>query len=160
MRIAIFPGSFDPPTLGHIDLITRASHLCDRLVVGVLHNPDKKTAFSAQERVEMLTEAIAHISNVEVMHFSGLLVDLARQENADFVVRGVRGEQDLAAETSMAFANGILLPGLETVLLPASAQLEAVSSSLVRQIAQFGGDVRAFVPASAVDEIQRRFYNK
>ncbi len=159
MRTAIFPGSFDPVTLGHLDLMKRASKLCDRLVVGVLYNPDKASHFTPQQRVDMIKRAVTEIPGVHVVHFAGLMVELAKREGATLVIRGVRGAADLQAESAMAHANGILMPGLETVLLPAGAQFEAVSSSLVRQIAQFGGDIRPFVPASAVDEIAARFYN-
>lgn len=159
MTTAIFPGSFDPLTLGHLDLIERAGRLCDTLIVGVLYNPDKSSFFTPQQRVDMIHRALGNRENVRVVQFAGLMVELARQENASFVIRGVRGAADLQSESAMAHANGLLLPGLETVFLPASAQFEAISSSLVRQIAQFGGNLNPFVPAALVDEIAARFYN-
>ena len=159
MRTAIFPGSFDPLTLGHLDLIERARKLCDTLVVGVLYNPDKSSFFAPQQRVDMIHRALGEKDNVRVVRFAGLMVELARQERASFVIRGVRGAADLQSEAAMAHANGLLLPGLETVFLPASAQFEAVSSTLVRQIAQFGRDLKPFVPEALVDEIAARFYN-
>ena len=159
MRIAVFPGSFDPVTLGHLDLIERARKLCDLLIVGVLYNPDKSSFFTPQQRVDMLRRAIGDSSGVRVLHHAGLMVNLARAQGATLVIRGVRGAADLQAESAMAHANSTLMPGLETVLLPAGAQFEAVSSSLVRQIAQFGGDLQHFVHPDLVDEIAARFYN-
>ncbi len=160
MRTAIFPGSFDPVTLGHLDLMHRAHQLCDLLIVGVLHNPAKPSYFSPQQRVDMISRALGPLSGVHVVHFAGLMVDLAKREGATLVIRGVRGGADLQVESAMARANSQLMPGLETVLLPAGAQFEAVSSSLVREIAQFGGDLKPFVHPTAVDEIAARFYNR
>lgn len=159
MRTAIFPGSFDPVTLGHVDLICRAACLADRLIVGLLVNPDKQGYFSLEERQAMIARALPNLSNVSVLPFEGLLADFARAQGASLLVRGVRGAQDLQYEMDMAWANARLCDGLETILLPARPQLASISSSLVRQIARFGGDLSAFVPASAVDEITRRFYN-
>ncbi len=159
MKTAIFPGSFDPVTKGHLDLINRSKILCDRLIVAVLNNPDKQGFFPVERRIAMIREALAPGKELEVISFSGLLVELAEQVSADFVIRGVRGTQDLENETAMAFTNAQLRPGLETVFLPASPQFASLSSSLVRQIAGFHGDISFFVPASAVDEILRRFYN-
>jgi pantetheine-phosphate adenylyltransferase len=154
---AIFPGSFDPVTLGHADVIRRAARLADELIVAVLVNPDKKTMFTTQERVEMLAAACAEWKNVRVVSFAGLLADLARREGATLIVRGVRGVAEFEAETAMAQANSLLLPGLETALLPAAAGLASVSSSLVRQIAAFGGDVAPFVPPAAAGAIRVKY---
>lgn len=159
MRTAIFPGSFDPITIGHVDLIRRGAALCDRLIVAVLVNPDKRACFSREERVRMIGRAVTGIPGVEVEAFSGLLADLARLRGAGCILRGIRGQADLSYETDMAWANAQLYQGLETVFLPARPELAAISSSLVRQIAGFGGDISPFVPAFAVDEITRRFYN-
>lgn len=153
---AIFPGSFDPVTLGHLDLINRASAFCDELIVALLINPDKQGFFTIAERFEMLTESCQHLPNVRVMQFSGLLVDLAKQEGVRLVVRGVRSTSDLEMESAMAQANAVLLPGLETLLLPASSFAAGISSSLVRQIASFHGDVTPFVPPGVVEQIQKR----
>jgi pantetheine-phosphate adenylyltransferase len=159
MMKAIFPGSFDPPTKGHVDLIRRSAYLCDRLVVGVLINPDKRSLFTPEQRVDMLERCTADYNNVEVHAFTGLLVDFARQQGARLILRGVRGAADLENESAMAWANAQLLPGLETLLIPASAKYTGISSSLIRQIAQMGGDISSFVPEALIDEIQSTFYN-
>lgn len=159
MITAIYPGSFDPPTKGHVDLIQRAARLFDRVVVGVLVNPDKRGSFTPEQRVDMLRRCTAGMGNVQVHAFSGLLVDFARQQGASLVLRGVRGVADLESESTMAWANAQLMPGLETLLMPASAQHAGISSSLIRQIAQMGGDISPFVPEALIDEIQRTFYN-
>ncbi len=154
---AIFPGSFDPVTKGHLDLISRAAALCEELVVAVLVNPDKQGLFTAEERLSMLREACAGLPNVTFVRFSGLLADLARETGIRLVIRGVRTAADLDAELAMAGANKTLLPGLETVLLPAAPEVSGISSSLVRQIASFGGDLDPFVPQSAAEALRRRY---
>lgn len=153
---AIFPGSFDPVTLGHLDLINRASAFCDELIVALLINPDKQGFFTIAEREEMLKEACQHLPHVKVMQFSGLLADFAKQEGVRLVIRGVRSTSDLEMESAMAQANAVLLPGMETLLLPASSFAAGISSSLVRQIASFHGDVTPFVPPGVVEQIQKR----
>lgn len=160
MKTALFPGSFDPPTLGHIDLIRRAARLCDRLIVAVLVNPDKKSSFSAQERVAMLKAALDRLEGVEVLAFGGLTVELAREYGVDFIIRGLRDAQDLSAESSLAWGNEALAPGLDTLMLLTRPELSFISSSLVRQAAGFGADISAFVPECLVDEIMERLYNK
>lgn len=159
MRIAIFPGSFDPITLGHVDLIRRGTALCDQLIVAVLVNPDKRAYFTQEERIRMISQAVRDVPGVTVEAFSGLLAEFADMRGASFILRGIRGQMDLIYETDMAWANEQLLSGLETVFLPARPELAPISSSMVRQIAAFGGDISPFVPASAVDEITHRFYN-
>lgn len=136
-----------------MDIITRACALYERVIVGVLQNPDKQHLFTCDERADMLTSACRHLPNVRVTTFSGLLVDFARQENVRVILRGVRGAADLDSESLMARANRSMLPGLETILLPASGATEAISSSLVRQIAALGGDVSMFVPAAVMPYI-------
>ncbi|MDD4081372.1 MAG: pantetheine-phosphate adenylyltransferase [Eubacteriales bacterium] len=157
---AIFPGSFDPITIGHLDLIRRAAAFCEEIFVAILINPDKEGAFPLPERLDMVKSACAAFSNVRVLGFSGLLVDLARKLDTRLVIRGVRGGYDLENETAMAWANAAMLPGLETLFLPASDGLGGVSSSLVRQIARFGGDFSAFVPAGAADIVRARLHDK
>lgn len=160
MKTALFPGSFDPVTLGHLDLIRRARKLCDRLIVAIMVNPDKQGSFSAEERRAMLTKALSRMDGVEVVAFDGLTADFARDQQVDFMVRGVRDAQDLAIETSLAWGNEALLSGLETVVLLTRPELSFISSSLVRQAARFGADISAFVPGCLVDEITNRLYNK
>ena len=154
---AIFPGTFDPVTLGHVDVIARASRLADELLVAVLVNPDKQTMFTMQERVDLLEKACEGMRNVRVASFTGLLADLARREGAGVIVRGVRGVAEFDLETAMAHANARLMPGLMTVFLPASPGLTDISSSLVRQIAVFHGDLSPFLPPAAADAIRVKY---
>ena len=156
----LYPGSFDPVTLGHMDMIRRAAALFDTVVVGVLHNPEKQGCFSVEQRVDMLKKACAGIPNVQVISYGGLLAQLTREEGISVVVRGVRGVNDLESETAMARINGQLNPGLETLLLPASPACGDISASMVRQLAQFGADIAPYVPREALEEIQKMFAQK
>ena len=159
MKTAVFPGSFDPVTLGHVDLIKRAGRLCDRLIVAVMVNPDKQGSFTAEERIAMIEGALDGQEGVEVKASFGLTVDFVKEQGADFIVRGVRDAMDLSAEASLAWSNEALAEGLDTVILLTKPELTFISSSLVRQAAHFGADISAFVPQSAVDEIMNRLYN-
>ena len=157
---AIFPGSFDPVTLGHLDLIARACAVCDELVVALLVNPDKGGLFTIPERLALLREACAGLHNVSVVSSAGLLADLARETGIRMILRGLRTAADFDVENAMAQANRTLLPGLETLFLPASPALSCVSSSLVRQIASLGGDVSGFVPRGVAETLRTRFSHK
>ncbi len=145
---AIFPGSFDPVTRGHMDIIRRALAFVDELVVAIMVNPDKQGFLSLEQRKLLIVAACCeeNLSGVKVVADDGLLTDLARREGASLIIKGVRNAGDLDTETAMAHANAMMSPGLETVLLPASSAVAAVSSSLVRQIASFGGEIDHFVP--------------
>ena len=156
MKTILYPGSFDPVTLGHMDIIQRASSLADRLLVAVLINPNKTGMFPPQERVEMLQEACAEIQNVKVIMFTGLLADLARREQVQAIIKGVRGVIDLENETTMARANKQLGGGLETLFLPSSSKVEHISSTLVREIAAFHGNVDEYVPACVACRLRER----
>jgi pantetheine-phosphate adenylyltransferase len=147
LTVALCPGSFDPPTLGHEDVVRRALAFADRVIVAVSHAPTtaKKGMFTVDERVEMLREAFADEPRVEAAEFQGLLVDFARRTGATLVVRGVRTVADWEYESQLAIMNRRLHPGLETVVLPAEPMHAHVSSTLVRQIAALGGDVAPFV---------------
>lgn len=149
-RICIYPGSFDPITLGHMDIIRRACVLFDRVIVAVLHNPAKKGLFTPEERVEMIRAACADLSQVETAAFDGLLVDAVRKTGAVAVVRGLRAVSDYESERVMAQLNSELLPGMETVFLMARPEHGHVSSSAVREIASFGGNFSAYVPPCVV----------
>ncbi len=156
MRTAIYPGSFDPVTLGHWDLIQRAEKLVDRLVVAVLHNPSKTSAFSVEERVEMLRELVGERPIIEVTSFHGLLVDFAKTQGAQCIVRGVRAFSDFEYEFQMALMNRKLAPELETVFLMPKERYSAVSSRLVREIGSMGGNLTELVPPALRERIAHR----
>jgi len=152
MRTLMYPGSFDPVTRGHMDIITRASRLCDRLVVAVLHNPDKRGAIPVEERVRLLEAACAGLPNVQVVARGGLMIDCAAEMGAQAVVRGIRPLGDFEAEYQMAQINRAL-GGVETLMMTTSEGLSSISSSVVRQIASFGGDIAPFVPEGMAQQI-------
>jgi len=149
----LYAGSFDPVTCGHMDIIERAARLCDELVVAVMHNPDKRGAFPAQERVRLLEKACAGLSNVRVIAHGGLLVECAKEQQVTCVVRGVRPLGDFESEYQMAQVNR-MLGGVETLMMPTTESLASVSSSIVRQIAGFGGNIDSLVPACIAAEIR------
>ena len=157
MKAAIYPGSFDPITNGHMDIIRRAASMFDQVLVAVMINPGKTGLFTPDERVEMIQEAIRGMENVRVIACAGLLADLAREEKINILVKGVRTTMDLESELAMAFANKQLNPTLDTVLLPTSAETAHISSTLVREISLFHGDISAFVPTCVVPKMQQRF---
>lgn len=156
MRIGIYPGSFDPVTLGHLDIIIRASRLVDQLIIGVLVNGAKSPMFSMEERIELLCRVTAHMPNVVVEKHDGLLVDFARQKNATVLVRGLRAVTDFEYELQIAQTNHKLNPFVDTVFLTTSVEYSYVSSSIVREIASYGGDISQFVPECIVDDIYRK----
>ncbi len=156
MRSAIYPGSFDPVTLGHWDLIQRAARLVDRLVVAVLQNPAKTAAFTVDERIEMLKELTTSLPQVEVTAFHGLLVDFAKAQNAQVIVRGVRAFSDFEYEFQMALMNRKLAPDLETVFLMPKEKYSVVSSRFVREIGTMGGSLSELVPEPLCERIARR----
>lgn len=160
MKTAIYPGSFDPVTLGHIDIIHRAAAMTDRLIIGVLHNSSKTPLFSIEERVNMLKEACKDLSNVEVMHFDGLLVDFAKEVNADVIVRGLRAVTDFEYELQWAQSNQAVYPAIDTVFLVTNVQYSYLSSSVVREYASHGGDVTSFVPDFVVELLREKFAYK
>ena len=156
MRTAIYPGSFDPVTLGHWDIIQRAEKLVDQLVVAVLHNPSKTSAFTVEERVAMLRELVGEHPGVTITSFHGLLVDFAKSQGAQFIVRGVRAFSDFEYEFQMALMNRKLAPELETVFLMPKEKYSAVSSRLVREIGSMGGNLSDLVPDSLRERIAGR----
>ncbi|GAB98008.1 pantetheine-phosphate adenylyltransferase [Kineosphaera limosa] len=148
MRRCVCPGSFDPVTLGHLDVINRAARLYDEVVVAVLDNPAKHSLFSLQERVELLTEQVRDLGGVRVMPFGGrLLVELCEQVDAQAIVKGLRGEVDYSYELPMAVMNR-RLTGVETLFMPGEPGLNEVSSSLIKEVARYGGDVSGLLPAA------------
>ena len=156
MKTAICPGSFDPVTLGHMDIIRRASKIFDKVIVAVMVNPAKKTAFTLEERVALLKKATAEMESVEVIGFDGFLADLARKRGACAIVKGLRAVSDFEYEFQMALINQKLNSELETMFLTTQAQNMYLSSSMVKDIASFGGDISSFVPACILDDIRER----
>jgi pantetheine-phosphate adenylyltransferase len=156
VKIAICPGSFDPVTLGHMDIINRARKLFDHIIVAVLVNPEKHTAFTVEERINMLKRCTQDMEDVEVAGFDGLIADYARIRNATAIVRGLRAMSDFEYEFQMALFNKKLNPNLETVYLNTTAENMFLSSSGVKQVASFGGDISNFVPACILYDIEQR----
>ena len=155
--LCVYPGSFDPVTIGHVDLIARAAKIFPHVIVAVLHNPDKLGKFATEERIAMLTKACEHIPNVSIDSFGGLLVDYMRKCKADVVLRGLRAVTDFENEFQMAQINRQIAPEIETLFLMTSPNYAYISSSAVRQIASFGGDVSTLVPACILDDVYKAF---
>jgi pantetheine-phosphate adenylyltransferase len=156
-RIAIYPGSFDPPTRGHEDLIRRSLLLSDRLIVAVAVNVAKQPLFTVEQRLEMLRTTVGDDARIELVAFEGLLADFARQVGAAVVIRGLRAVSDFEYEFQMALMNRQLHPSLETVFLVPALDLTYLSSSLVREVARFGGDVSALVHPAVAEALRARF---
>lgn len=152
---ALYPGSFDPLTLGHLDLIERASALFEQIVVAVLQNPSKTPAFSLEARLAQITAATSHLPNVEVGSFDGLTVQYARQCQAQVILRGLRALSDFEFELQIAHTNKSLDPSIETVFLATATQHSFLSSSVVKEVARFGGDVRHMVPTGVASDLVR-----
>ncbi len=160
MLKAIYPGSFDPATYGHLDVIRRASVSFDRVVVGVLQNSAKSPLFSVEERVKMLKEVTKDLPNVEIIPFDGLLVDFAEQIGADVVIRGLRAITDFEYELQMSQTNQRMKPDIETMFLTTSIEYSYLSSTTVREIAAFGGDVSQFVPEAVEIALREKMKEK
>ncbi len=156
MKLAICPGSFDPVTKGHLDIITRASGLFDEVIVLVVHNPAKNPSFTPQERMEMIHKVTEHLPNIRVDTFEGLLADYAKQKGACAIVKGLRAVSDFEYEFQMALVNKKLYPEAETVFVPTSMENMYLSSSIVKQVASFGGNISDFVPEPILDQIRDR----
>jgi pantetheine-phosphate adenylyltransferase len=157
MRHCIYPGTFDPITCGHLDVLARAARLFDRVTVAVADNPSKEPLFSAGERRSMIVANVAGLPNVEVTTFGGLLVDFAFQQKADAIIRGLRALSDFEFEFNMALMNRHLQPMIETIFVMPNEQFSYTSSSLVKQVARYGGHVGHFVPANVADALRRAF---
>ena len=151
--IAIYPGSFDPITLGHLDIIERGSRLFEKIIVAVLSNPSKHPLFTVQERVEQIERCTQRLANVSVDSFSGFTVEYAKQKEATVLLRGLRVLSDFEKELQMAHTNQTLWAGIETVFLATTKEYSFLSSSIVKEIAQFGGSIRHLVPAAVLPDI-------
>lgn len=154
--IAIYPGSFDPITKGHLDLIERGSRLVDKLIVSILRNEEKRVLFSIEERIEMLEEVVGHFPNVEVASFNGLLVDYAAETGARLIIRGIRAISDYEYELQMALMNRRLRPEIETVFLMSGEAYSFISSRLVKEVIGLGGNIAGLVPATVESRLRKR----
>ncbi len=155
-RIALYPGSFDPPTRGHHDLIRRAARLAERVVVAIAVNPNKQSLFSVEERLDLLRQMVGDVPGVEFAHFEGLVADYASRIGAGLVIRGLRTAGDFEYELQMALMNRQLWAGFETVFLAPAADLTYVSASLAREVARFGGDVSPLVDPVVARALAKR----
>ena len=153
---ALYPGTFDPPTNGHVDLIQRGAKLFEHLTVGILNNPVKNPLFTVEERVEMLRESTSALGNVSVATFDGLMVDFARQLGATAVLRGIRAISDYEHEFQMALMNRRLAPEIETVFLQPAGRYSFISSRMLKEVFSFGGDVTGLVPPSVLKRLRGR----
>ncbi len=159
MRIGIYPGSFDPVTLGHLDIILRASKLVDQLIIGVLKNSSKAPLFTSEERVYFLELVTKDIPNIVIESYQGLLVDFADEKNANIIVRGLRAITDFEYELQLAQTNHKMNPKVDTVFLTTSVEYAYLSSSTVREIASYGGKIEQFVPACIVQPVYEKYKN-
>lgn len=160
MTKAIYPGSFDPVTFGHLDIIKRSAKIFDEVIVGVLNNNSKTPLFSVENRVKMLEEVVKDIPNVKVMAFEGLLVDFAKKINAQIIVRGLRAVTDFEYELQMSQTNMVLDKDIDTIFFTTSLEYAYLSSSTVKEAAYHGADISRFVPASVVKKVYEKFSNK
>ena len=160
MTIAIYPGTFDPITNGHLDITTRAAKLFEKLIIGIYEAPDKQPLFTIEERVELARQAIAGLPNVEVESFNGLTVNFAKKVKAQAMVRGLRMSADFEREFDMAMMNKRLFPGLELVCLMASVEYQFLSSTLLKEAASLGGDINDLVPEHVAAALRKRVHSK
>lgn len=157
MRIAVYPGSFDPITNGHLDIIRRAARLYDRVVVGVLNNSGKNPVFTPEERVDMIKSVTEDLNNVEVDCFTGLLVDFVKEKSASVIIKGLRTVTDFEYEFQMALLNKALNPEYETMFMMTDSKYSYISSSMVKELAGFKGDLTGLVPAGIINKIQEKY---
>ncbi|MDX1583411.1 MAG: pantetheine-phosphate adenylyltransferase [Thermoanaerobaculia bacterium] len=156
MTKAVYPGSFDPITNGHVDIIERGARIFDRVTIGVLMNEEKNPLFTADERMELIRKAVGHVANVEVQKFSGLLVKFMEEVEAEIVVRGIRAVSDYEYELQMALMNRGLSPNVETLFMLPSVEYTYVSSRLIKEVYRLGGDVSDLVPANVLERLQAK----
>ena len=157
MTVVLYPGSFDPIHNGHVEIVETAARLFDRVVVAAVRNPQKgQPLFSLEDRQELITEAFVHLDNVEVTLFSSLVVDLAKQIGADFIVKGLRAVSDFESELQMAQMNR-LISGVDTLFIPTTSSHSFLASKLIREIARFGGNIDSMVPACVAERLKARY---
>ena len=157
MKTAVYPGSFDPVTFGHIDIIKRASNMMDKVIVAVLHNSNKNPLFTVKERMDLLTQVTQDLKNVEIDCFSGLLVDYASEKNIDVIIKGLRAVSDFEYEFQMALMNRKLNPRIETVFMMTSSQYSYLSSSLVKEVFKFKGCISELVPELVIEAMKNKY---
>lgn len=160
MTLALYPGSFDPVTKGHIDIAVRAAALFDQLVIGVFDAPPKNLLFNTQERVEMMKQTLAHVPNIRVTSYSNLTVNFVKELGAQVIVRGLRMGSDFEHEFDMALMNQKQAPEIDTVCLMSHAEYQFISSSLLKEVAQFGGRVEEFVPETVANALRKKYPGK
>lgn len=156
MSVAVYPGSFDPVTLGHYDIIERSASIMDKLIVGVLNNSAKTPLFSVEERVHMLKSVTRHIPNVEIRSFDGLLVDFVRKSGAKVIIRGLRAITDFEYELQLSQTNHVIAPEVDTIFLTTNLKYSYLSSSIVKEIAEYHGDISAFLHPEIAEKIQEK----
>ena len=157
MATAVYTGSFDPVTNGHLDVIKRGAQLFDKLVIGVLNNSEKTPLFSVDERVNILVEATSELSNIEVYSFNGLAVDFAKAHDAKIFLRGLRAITDFEYELQMAQTNRVIQPSIDTLFLTTSLEYAYLSSTIVKEVASYGGDISKFVPAAVAEKVREKY---
>lgn len=154
MSVAVYPGSFDPITLGHIDIVTRAARLFDRIIMAVVNNPSKTPFLATADRMQLLKEGVSHLDNVEVESFEGLTVNFAKAKKANIIIRGLRAVSDFEYEFKMSQMNKTLNPKIETIFMMASLEYQFMSSSLVQEVSRFGGDISQVVPPEVIKHLE------
>lgn len=157
MTRAIYPGSFDPVTLGHLDIIERSSRVVDELIIGVLINSKKNPAFTMEERLEMICEATRGLRNVKALSFEGLTVDFARQNDANLIIRGLRAVTDFESEMQIAQTNHSIMPQIDTMFFTTSLEYAFLSSTIVKEVAFYGGDISGFVPPNVEKMLKSKY---
>lgn len=157
MKTAIYPGSFDPVTLGHYDIIERSSKIFDKLIVGVLNNSAKSPLFSVEERVNMLKDVTSHFPNVEVQSFAGLLIDFVRSNDANVIVRGLRAITDFEYELQLAQMNRVTAPEIDTLFLTTNLKYAYLSSSMAKEVAMYGGDISSFLSPEIAEKVREKY---
>jgi len=157
MKKAVYPGTFDPVTLGHLDIIERSSKIFDQVIVGILANQSKTPLFTVAERIDMLQRSTSHLDNIEIASFEGLLVDFVKQCDAQVIIRGLRAITDFEYEIQMAHTNRIMAPDLDTLFLTTSLNYAYLSSSTVREVGMLGGNIDIFLPPYAADKVREKY---